>query len=417
MTQAYKNLVGIDWASDSYEVCVVDDNATVLGKKQVEHSGDGIRQFIDWLLQMAGGDASSIAVAIEVPHGAMVESLIENNVAVFAINPKQMDRFRDRYTVAGAKDDALDAFVMADSLRTDQPCFHRAELDEPAIIRLRELSRMEQDLQTDSNRLANQLWEQLRRYYPQMLKLSPAADEVWLWDLLESAPLPGGTLKLAKVKALLRAHRIRRVTAEQVLEQLRQPALRLAPGAAEAASEHVQMLLPRLRLLQQQREATARRIRQILDELCTVPPEGQGREHRDAEILLSLPGIGPVVAATMLAEASQPLRERDYQALRNYAGAAPVTRRSGKRKVIVMRYACNEPLRNALYHWSRCSMQKDARAKQHYAELRQRGHSHGRALRGLADRNLAMLMSMLKSGTLYDPAKRGSVAVAEAEAS
>ena len=247
-----------------------------------------------------------------------------------------------------------------------------------------------------------------------MLKLSPAANEVWLWDLLESAPLPGGTLKLAKVKAILQGHRIRRVTAEQVLEQLRQPALRLAPGAAEAASEHVQMLLPRLRLLQQQREATARRIRQILDALCTAPPEGQGREHRDAEILLSLPGIGPVVAATMLAEASQPLRDRDYQALRNYAGAAPVTRRSGKRKAIMMRYACNEPLRNALYHWSRCSMQKDARAKQHYAELRQRGHSHGRALRGLADRNLAMLISMLKSGTLYDPARRGSAALAQA---
>jgi transposase len=352
-----------------------------------------------------------------VPHGAMVESLIENSLTVFAINPKQMDRFRDRHTVAGAKDDDLDAFVMADSLRTDQSCFHRVELDEPAILRLRELSRMEQDLQTDSNRLANQLWEQLRRYYPQMLKLSPAANEVWLWDLLEAVPMPGAasTVKLAKVKAILRAHRIRRVSAEQVLEQLRQPALRLAPGAAEAASEHVQMLLPRLRLLQQQRDATARRIRQILDELST--PECQGREHRDAEILLSLPGIGPVIAATMLAEASQPLRDRDYQALRNYAGAAPVTRRSGKRKVIVMRYTCNERLRNALYHWSRTSMQKDARAKQHYAELRGRGHSHGRALRGLADRNLAMLMSMLKSGTLYDPARRSSKTNALAEAS
>jgi transposase len=415
-TQAFKYQAGIDWASDHYDVCVVDENGTALGKKQVEHSGDGIREGIDWLLQMAGGDASLIAIAIEVPRGAMVESLIENNLAVFAINPKQMDRFRDRHTVAGAKDDDLDAFVMADSLRTDQRCFHRVELDEPAMLRLRELSRMADDLQTDSNRLANQLWEQLRRYYPQMLKLSSAANEGWLWDLLESAPLPGDAvaLRLAKVKGILRAHRIRRVTAEQVLEQLRQPPLRLAPGAAEAASEHVLMLLPRLRLLQQQREATAKRIGGILEELCTAPPEGEGREHRDAEILLSLPGIGPVIAATMLAEASQPLRERDYQALRNYAGAAPVTRRSGKRKVILMRYACNERLRNALYHWSRCSMQKDARAKQHYAELRQGGHSHGRALRGLADRNLAMLISMLKSNTLYDPARRSSTALAQA---
>lgn len=95
------------------------------------------------------------------------------------------------------------------------------------------------------------------------------------------------------------------------------------------------MFLPRLRLLKQQ-NATARRIRGILEELCAAPPECEGREHRDASILLSLPGIGPVIAATMLAEAPQPLRNRDYQALRNYAGAAPVMRRSGKRKVIVM---------------------------------------------------------------------------------
>lgn len=415
-TQTFQYHAGIDWASDHYDICVVDGNGTAIGKKRVEHSGEGIGECIDWLQQVAGGDAHAIAVAIEVPRGAMVESLIENNLAVFAINPKQMDRFRDRHTVAGAKDDDLDAFVMADSLRTDQRCFHRVELDEPAMLRIRELSRMADDLQTDSNRLANQLWEQLRRYYPQMLKLSPAANEDWLWDLLESAPLPStaGTLKLAKVKAILRAHRIRRVTAEQVLEQLRQPALRLAPGAAEAASEHMLMLLPRLRLLQQQRRATGNRIQRILEELCTAPAEGEGREHRDAEILLSLPGIGPVIAATMLAEASQPLRDRDYQALRNYAGAAPITRQSGKRKVVVMRYACNERLRNALYHWSRTSMQKDPRAKQHYADLRGNGHRHGRALRGLADRNLAMLVSMLKSNTLYDPARRGGATLAQA---
>jgi len=414
-TQQFRYHVGIDWASDSYQVSVVNDKGEGVGEKQVEHSGDGIQQCIGWLLELAGGEAGSVAVGIEVPHGAMVESLIENNLAVFAINPKQMDRFRDRHTVAGAKDDSLDAWVMADSLRTDQGCFHRVELDEPAILRLRELSRMDQDLQTDGNRLANQLWEQLRRYYPQMLKLSPSADEAWLWDLLESAPLPeaGGRMKRAKAQGILKAHRIRRVTAEQVLEQLRQPSLRLAPGAAEAASEHVQMLLPRLRLLHQQRAATAQRIQRVLDELCAAPPEGEEREHRDAEILLSLPGIGPVVAATMLAEASQPLRDRDYQALRTYTGAAPVTRQSGKRRVVGMRYACNERLRNALYHWSRTSMQNDARAKHHYGELRQRGHSHGRALRGLADRNLAMLVSMLQSGTLYDPAKRGSAALTQ----
>ena len=414
MKKTFAYFAGIDWASDSYQVCVVDEGGQALGQKQFLHNGEGIRHCIEWLLQAAAGEHSAIAVAIEVPHGAMVESLIENNLAVFAINPKQLDRFRDRYTVAGAKDDSLDAFVLAGSLRTDQARFQRVEIDQPAVLQLREWSRMDQDLQTESNRLSNQLWEQLRRYYPQMLQLSPSAGEPWLWDLLAAVPLPlqAAQLKAAKVKAILRAHRIRRLTAEQVLEQLRQPALRLAPGAAEAASEHVQILLPRLRLLKQQRDTAAKRMRSILDELCAAPVEDERREHRDAEILLSWPGIGPVIAATMLAEASQPLRERDYQALRNYGGAAPVTRQSGKRKVVGMRQACNQRLRNAFYHWSRTSMQNDLRAKQYYTQQRQRGHSHGRALRALADRNLAMLISMLKSGTLFDSTKRGCLAQA-----
>jgi hypothetical protein len=168
---------GIDWASEKYDLCVVDSKGKVCGKQQVEHSGKGIQLCIEWILKVTGSDANAVAVGIEVPHGAMVESLIENCIAVFAINTKQLDRFRDRHTVAGAKDDDLDAFVLADSLRTDQACFHRVELDEPAVLRLRELSRIGRDLQTDLNRLTNQLWEQLRRYYPQMLKLSSGADE------------------------------------------------------------------------------------------------------------------------------------------------------------------------------------------------------------------------------------------------
>ena len=103
--------VGIDWASDSYQVVVVGSTGDMVGQKHVEPTGEGIRQFIDGLLPWAAFDRPSIAIAIEAPHGAMVETLIENHLAVFAINPKQWDRFRDRHTVAGAKDDSLDALV------------------------------------------------------------------------------------------------------------------------------------------------------------------------------------------------------------------------------------------------------------------------------------------------------------------
>ena len=119
-------------------------------------------------------------MAIEVPRGAMVEGLIERGFHVFALNPKQLDRFRDRHSVAGAKDDRRDAFVLADSVRTDRPSFRRLHLDAPPLLLLRELSRVEETLLEEFRRSANRLREQLHRFYPQMLQLCSAADEPWL---------------------------------------------------------------------------------------------------------------------------------------------------------------------------------------------------------------------------------------------
>jgi transposase len=405
----FRWFVGIDWAAEKYDVCVLDASGKGIAKRVIKHSGTAIAELLDWLQEIAGGNPAAVAVAIETPRGAMVEGLVERGFGVFAINPKQLDRFRDRYTVAGAKDDSRDAFVLGDSLRTDQACFHRVQLDSAQMLRLRELSRLQEELQVQENRLSNQLWEQLHRYYPQTLTLSPAANEAWLWDLIEMAPLPlqAGQLKLVAVKRLLRSHRIRRVSAEEVLEVLRAPALRLAPGAAEAASEHVLLLLPLLRSVHQQDDQVSKRIKHMLKELSdSLSGEGSTPKHSDAAILLSLPGVGQSVGATMLAEASQPLAERDYHALRCYAGCAPVTRQSGKRRLVLMRRGCSERLRNALYYWSLGSLKEDW-ARQYYDRQRASGNEHGGALRSLGDRWLAVLIAMLKTGTLYDAARRG----------
>lgn len=401
-TQQYGWFVGIDWATEEHQVCVLDGGRQILEQRKIEHSGSGIAQMVEMLMRLSGHQPGRVAVAIEMPRGAVVETLVERQFAVYSLNPKQMDRFRDRHSVPGAKDDSLDAFVMADSLRTDLHLFHRVLLDEPLVIRMRELSRSEEDLQQEMVRAGHRLRELLLRYYPQMLKLCPGVDEPWFWDLLKLAPLPakGAKLKLGKVEQLLREHRIRRITGEQVLAALGVPALHLAPGAAEAASEHVLLQLPLLGLLRQQRTDVAARIQAVLDEMSQP---GQNGEHRDVTILLSLPGVGRIVCATMLAEASQPLAERDYSVLRSYAGVAPITRQSGKRRMVVMRQSCNPRLRDAVYHWSRVSAQCDPHSKQHYADLRAKGHSHGRALRGVADRLLAVLIAMLRNHTLYDP--------------
>ena len=160
----YEWFVGIDWGSQQHQVCVLDRDRRRVGERSVDHDGASLARLADWLWTVSAGQSQQVAVAIEVPRGAIVEGLLERGFHVFVINPKQLDRFRDRHSVAGAKDDRRDAFVLADSLRTDQPSFHRLQLDAPQLLLLRELSRAEEALLEDFRRSANRLREQLHRF-------------------------------------------------------------------------------------------------------------------------------------------------------------------------------------------------------------------------------------------------------------
>lgn len=402
----YELYVGVDWATEAHQVCLLSPDGQRLEELSVPHPGAGLAA-LRARLQQRVSDPPRIAVAIEVPHGAVVDALLDHGCHVFAINPKQLDRFRDRHTVAGAKDDRRDAFVGADALRTDRGAFRQLHAEDPRLVHLRELSRLYDELGDEQGRLTNRLREQLWRFYPQLLSLSPAADEPWLWALLAAAPTPaqGRRLTASALRALLARHRIRRLSADAVHAALQTPALPVAAGTVEAASEHIGLLLPRLQLVHEQRTRCERRLERLLEGLA-VPAEGEDpQEHRDVTILRSLPGVGRVVAATMLAEASRPLAARDYQTLRAHAGAAPVTRQSGKSRLVGMRRSCNGRLREAVFHWARNSIRLDAHSRAHYQRLRQR-HGHARALRGVGDRLLEVLITMLRSRTLYDPERR-----------
>lgn len=414
MTGNYDFYVGIDWATEEHQVCVLRPDREVVSERVVRHDGSAIHAFLDWLDRLVDGAPERVAISIEIPRGAVVESLIERGFHVYAINPKQLDRFRDRHTVAGAKDDRRDAFVLADSLRTDLHLFRRLEVDQPAVIQMRELLRMDEDLGMDQNRLTNRIREQLQRYYPQLLACGGGTEEPWLWELFEAASTPqkGRRLTEKRVDAILKSHRIRRISAGDVVAHLRTTALHVAPGTVEASVQHITYAIERLRVVIRQRRDLARQ----LERLVTDFAEGQEREHRDVNVLLSLTGVGKKVAAAMLAEASTALAHRDYHAMRALSGIAPVTKASGKRTkrnaTVQMRRACNARLRNALYHWARVSTQFDPSSREQYTDLRRRGHSHGRALRSVADRQLRIAMAMLREGTQYDPQRASSRAAA-----
>ncbi len=397
--------VGIDWATQSHCVCLLDAEGRQVGQREFAHDGAGLTELRDWLLEKTKAAPGQIAVAIETPHGPVVEMLVEHGFVVFAINPKQLDRFRDRFTVAGAKDDRRDAHVLAGSLRTDREAFRQLASDNPLVIELREWSRLTDELQQERTRLANRLRQQLWRYYPQAAKLTDDVAEDWFLALWQKVPTPASAAKVTEkaIARLLHEYHIRRLDAAAVLETLRKTPLFVAPGTTEAACAHIRSLAARLLLVNQQ----IKEAQQSLDRLCTKLEEerssGQSFEQCDVTILRPWPGIGRTNHATLPAEATEPLRRRDYHALRALAGVAPVTRRSGKQRFVIRRLACNRRLQNAVHHWSRVAIQRDAAARRRYEALRQRGHGHARALRGVGDRLLYALCTALQRQTPYDP--------------
>ena len=214
-------------------------------------------------------------------------------------------------------------------------------------------------------------------------------------------------IRARTVANFLKRHRVRRINAAEVLDRLREPALSVAPGTTEAAAAHLEVVWSQLAVTGQQLARAYREMDRLTAVLPDSAEEGPGTPaQRDVDILSSLPGIGRIVLATLLAEAHDAVRRRDYQALRCLCGVAPVTRRSGKSVIVVRRLAAHNRLQDAVYHWASIAIQHDAISKSKYAALRSRGHRHARALRSVADRLLQVACAMLQNRTLLDPGLR-----------
>jgi transposase len=405
---------GIDWGSQEHRVHVSDAAGAKLGGRSFAHDGAGLAALAEWILTITGAPPDAVQVAIETPHGPVVESLMERGFRLHAINPKQLDRFRDRFSPAGAKDDSRDAEVLASALRSDPQCLRALDPVDPTVVELREWSRIAEEIGRDRVRLANRLREQWWRYYPQMIDVADDLAADWVLELWKLVPTPAAARRVREhtLAQLLKRNRIRRITAPALLARLRAPAITVAPGTTEAARAHIQTLIRRLTLINRELRAAHARLDQLIKRLAEGNEPGQQPEQRDVAILASSPGAGRKAIAVLLAEAWDALQRRDYHALRCLSGVAPVTRQSGKSKIVVRRLAVNHRLQNAVYHWAFAALQHDPVSRAKYDALRQRGHGHARALRSVADRLLAMLCAMLRTQTPYNPDRHANPAAA-----
>ncbi|MBI2299461.1 MAG: transposase [Armatimonadetes bacterium] len=406
---------GIDAHWDDAKVCLLNARGKRVGKRVFKADAEGLAALTAWLREQCQGQVDGLGVGVERPDGPVTETLVASGLAVYAINPKQAQRFRAFCSAAEAKDDERDAWALAAALRTDLEQFQRVEPDPPRVVLLRELTRLHATLRTEENRWANRLRELLHAYFPALLQLaSENLLDPFLWELLERWPTPVKAARASakSVAAILGKYRLRRVKPAQVLAALRAAGHELLPGTADALALPTLVAARMLRAVCEQREAAERPIETVLDELQRelATPEDPG----DVALALSLRGLGPLGCARLFGEGWRYVMARDLEGLRTRGGCAPVTRASGRSKTVHLRRACNQHLQRGLHDWARGASLHDPAATAHYAELRGRGFSAERASRGLVDRLLPVLLAMLRDRTPYDPERRQRAGLREA---
>jgi transposase len=389
--------VGDDWAEDHHDVEVMDEAGKTLARKRLPEGAAGMAQLhalVGAHLGDDGGDAE-VLVGIETDRGPWVAALVAAGYLVFGVNPLQAARFRDRHGVSGAKSDAGDAHALADMVRTDSHQLRAAAGDSPEAEGLKVLARMHKTMIWERTRAVQRLRHQLREYFPAALEAFDDLDAPDTLELLARAPEPARAARLtrAQVSAALKRAGRRNITgrATAILAALRGEQLGQPPVLTAAHAAAVRSLIAVIATLNEQVKILEQQVRDHF-----------GR-HPDAEIILSQPGIGPILGARVLAEfGDDPDRYADGKARRNYAATSPITRASGKKKVVAARFVHNDRLVDALNAQAFAALTASPGARAFYDQQRAAGHGHNDALRRLANRLVGILHGCLKTRTLYD---------------
>jgi hypothetical protein len=389
--------VGDDWAEDHHDVELVDEAGRRLGRARLPEGVEGIRRLHELTAAHLPADAEpdQVVVGIETDRGPWVQALLAASYQVYAINPVQAARYRERHSTSGAKSDRGDARVLAELVRLDRAAHRPIAGDSDLAEAVKVVARAHQTLIWDRHRHLLRLRVALREFFPAALAAFDDLTAPDALELLDAAPDPitAAGLSRARIRgALARARRrhpdqrAAQVQAALRTEHLHQPTV---VAAAYAATVRAQVAL-----------IGALNTQIIGMEAQVVAHFGR---HPDAERYRSQPGLGDVLAARVLAEfGDDPTRYARARNRKNYAGTSPITRASGKKRVVLARYARNHRLADALHQQAFCALTASAGARAYYDTLRARGTGHHAALRQLANRLVGILHGCLTTGTHYN---------------
>lgn len=394
---------GIDWAEQHHDVALVDQDGQLIAKKRVAESVEGYAELVEMLAAAGDSTEERIPVVIETPRGLLVAALRGSGRTVYAINPMAVARYRERHAVSGKKSDHADAMVLASILRTDAAVHRALPADTDLARAVAVLARAHQDATWRRTRASNELRSLLREYFPGFLAAFAGTTTNLVSRearaILAIAPTPGAAAKLSTARiatALRRAGRQRGIdaSAHRIRQALRCPQVRQPPLVEQAMGVQAGALLATLIA----ECASVDRLADALSEAFS--------QHTDHAIITSFPGLADITGARILAEIGDDRnRFSDARALKAYAGAAPVTRASGRSITITHRRVKNDRLAAAGFVWAFIAATHSDPAKAHYQRRRSIGDRHPAALRHLFNRMLGCLHHCLTTRQTYDEAK------------
>lgn len=385
---------GIDWATDTNETCIVNGSGQVVHRSNTTMDAAGIRKLVAELERF-----SVNRVAIERPDGPVVDALLAADVEVVVITPRQIKNLRSRYGSAGNKDDRFDAFVLADTLRTDPGLLRPLRPDTAQTMVLRQTVRARGDLVETRVALCNQLRAHLKMVFPGAVGLFAALDSPISLAFLTRFPTvdKAAWLSHKRLGAWLSAqHYSGRTTTATLLERLQGAPAGLTGNAGDTAGRTTLALVTAI-------QGICHQIRILETDIAE-----QFAAHPDSHIFASLPRSGKIRAAKLLAEIGDARgRYPTADALAALAGACPSTRSSGRHHVVSFRWACDKKLRDAITDFAGDSRHASPWAAAIYDRHRADGKTHQHTVRILARAWIRVIWRCWQDGTAYNPALHG----------
>jgi len=387
--------VGDDWAEAHHDIVVLDDAGEIVTRVRVGHELSGLGRFHGLIAELEP-DPAQVVIGIETDRGLWVSSLVDAGYQVYGINPLSVSRYRDRHTISGAKSDTADAKLLADLVRTDRHNHRPVAGDSDLVEAVKTVTRAHQNLIRERTRHLNTLRSALRHYYPGVLNAFATLTHPDAVAVLGRAATPQQGRRLTKpqiVACLKRGGRQRNLATKAATIQaaLRAPQLQAPVVVVEAYRATV--------------TATVGIINEINHQITNLETAmaHHFKQHPDAEIITSIPGLGSVLGARVLSEfGDDPNRYADPKSRKNYAGTSPITRSSGTYRSVQARWIRNQRLITAIDQWAFCALSQSPGARALYDHHRAKGNSHHQALRILGNRLVGILHGCLQHATAYN---------------